>query len=51
MISATTSAPGGLELFNLRVMNLRVIAVASFIASLETTSGAVEKSPFSKEVL
>jgi len=34
MISATTNAPGGLELFNLRVMDLRVIG-GGLIASLK----------------
>jgi hypothetical protein len=50
MTSATTSAPGSLELFNLPVMNLRVIAMAS-LRQLKITSGAVEKVRIFREEL
>jgi hypothetical protein len=41
MTSVTTNAPGDLELFHSRVMNLCVIG-DGFIASLETTGGPRE---------
>jgi hypothetical protein len=41
-------APGGLELFNPRVMDLRVIG-DGIIASLETTGGLAENPSFSYE--
>ena len=43
MIGAATNAPGGLELFNLRVMSLRVIG-DGIIAPLETTGGSADPS-------
>ena len=43
MTSVTTNAPGDLELFHSRVMNLCVIG-DGFVASLETTGGPAGKS-------
>jgi hypothetical protein len=45
MISITTNAPGDLEFFNSRVLNLCVIG-DGFLASLETTGSPAEIPSF-----